>query len=134
MSTATRLYRSDEHARITVLEKSGHVSFATCSLPYYIGGVIEGHEKLLLQTPASLHERFRLDVHVNTEVNAIDREAHALDVTDLTTGASRRIRYDRPVLSPGASPPWNCPSPVSDASCHCAPWRTPTESTTPSPG
>ncbi|WP_291474704.1 FAD-dependent oxidoreductase [Corynebacterium sp.] len=104
MSTATRLRRRDEHARITVLEKSGHVSFANCGLPYYIGGVIEGREKLLLQTPASLHERFRLDVHVNTEVTAIDREAHALDVTDLTTGASRRIRYDRLVLSPGASP------------------------------
>ncbi|AGP31757.1 FAD-dependent oxidoreductase [Corynebacterium terpenotabidum] len=104
MSAATRLRRRDEHARITVLEKSGHVSFANCGLPYYIGGVIEGRENLLLQTPASLHERFNLDVHVNTEVTAIDRAAHELTVTDLTTGQQRTIGYDTLVLSPGAAP------------------------------
>ncbi|WP_297008011.1 FAD-dependent oxidoreductase [uncultured Corynebacterium sp.] len=104
MSTATRLRRRDEHARITVIEKSGHVSFANCGLPYYIGGVIGDRADLLLQTPASLHERFRLDVHVNTEVTAIDRVAHTLDVTDLATGRRRQVSYDRLVLSPGASP------------------------------
>src|SRR5271165_3432186 len=34
MSTATRLRRLDATAGITVLERSGHVSFANCGLPY----------------------------------------------------------------------------------------------------
>ena len=33
MSTAARLRRLDENAHITVLERSGHVSFANCGLP-----------------------------------------------------------------------------------------------------
>ena len=37
MSAATRLRRLDETAEIVVLERSGHVSFANCGLPYYIG-------------------------------------------------------------------------------------------------
>ena len=41
MSAATRLRRLDETASITVLERSGHVSFANCGLPYYLGGVWE---------------------------------------------------------------------------------------------
>jgi len=64
MSAATRLRRLNEKAEIIVIEKSGHVSYANCGLPYYVGGVIENEKDLLLQTPASLHARFRLDVRV----------------------------------------------------------------------
>jgi NADPH-dependent 2,4-dienoyl-CoA reductase/sulfur reductase-like enzyme len=59
MSAATRLRRLDAEAEIIVLEKSGFVSYANCGLPYYVGGVIEEENDLLLQTPASLHARFR---------------------------------------------------------------------------
>ena len=63
MSTATRLRRLDEDtAEIVVLERSGHVSYANCGLPYFVGGVIEDEEDLLLQTPERLFDRFRLDV------------------------------------------------------------------------
>ena len=55
MSAATRMRRLDADAEIVVIEKSGHVSYANCGLPYYVGGVIEEEEALLLQTPASLH-------------------------------------------------------------------------------
>ena len=41
MSAATRMRRLDADAEIVVLEKSGHVSYANCGLPYYVGGVIE---------------------------------------------------------------------------------------------
>ncbi len=73
MSTATRLRRLDADVTITVLERSGHVSFANCGLPYFVGGLIEEEEDLTLQTPESLFDRFRLDVRVNQEVVAIDR-------------------------------------------------------------
>ena len=55
MSVATRLRRLDAEASIVVLERSGHVSYANCGLPYYVGGVIENEEDLLLRTPATLH-------------------------------------------------------------------------------
>jgi NADPH-dependent 2,4-dienoyl-CoA reductase/sulfur reductase-like enzyme len=48
MSAATRLRRLDESAEIIVLEKSGHVSYANCGLPYYVGGVIENEKDLTL--------------------------------------------------------------------------------------
>ena len=73
MSAATRLRRLDEDAHITVIERSGHVSFANCGLPYHVGGVIEDRASLLLQTPASLGRRFGLDVRVGTEAVRIDR-------------------------------------------------------------
>jgi NADPH-dependent 2,4-dienoyl-CoA reductase/sulfur reductase-like enzyme/rhodanese-related sulfurtransferase len=104
MSAATRLRRLDESARITIIERSGHVSFANCGLPYHVGGVIERRDALLLQTPESLGARFRLDVRVGHEARRIDRERREVVVRDLATGLESLIPYDALVLSPGASP------------------------------
>lgn len=104
MSAATRLRRLDEHARIVVVERSGHVSFANCGLPYHVGGVIEERSALLLQTPASLEARFSLDVRVHTEAEAIDTDRQVVRIRDLESDSSEEIRYDALVLSPGARP------------------------------
>lgn len=104
MSTATRMRRLDADAEIVVLEKSGHVSYANCGLPYYVGGVIEEEDALLLQTPESLHARFRLDVRIATEVVAIDKNEKFVLVRNLLTKEESKISYDKLVLSPGASP------------------------------
>lgn len=104
MSAATRLRRLDEKAEIIVLEKSGHVSYANCGLPYYVGGIIEEEKDLLLQTPASLHARFRLDVRVSTEVLAINPGKKLVAIKNLVTGETAELDYDKLILSPGASP------------------------------
>ena len=104
MSAATRLRRLDESAEIVVFERSGYVSFANCGLPYYIGGVIEKRDALLLQTPASLGARFGLDVRVGHEVLSIDRAAKTVRVRELASGTESDEAYDNLILSPGASP------------------------------
>jgi NADPH-dependent 2,4-dienoyl-CoA reductase/sulfur reductase-like enzyme/rhodanese-related sulfurtransferase len=104
MSAATRLRRLDEDAIITVLERSGHVSYANCGLPYYVGSVIDDQEDLLLQTPERLHARFRLDVRVRTEVIGIDRAQHRVEFRSTDGGVVETLDYDKLILSPGASP------------------------------
>ena len=104
MSAATRLRRLDESAEIVVLERSGHVSFANCGLPYYVGGVITDRRSLLLQTPASLKARFGLDVRVTSEVVAIDRAAKTVTIADLAAGSQYTESYDALILAPGAAP------------------------------
>jgi NADPH-dependent 2,4-dienoyl-CoA reductase/sulfur reductase-like enzyme/rhodanese-related sulfurtransferase len=104
MSAATRSRRLDPDASIIVLERSSYVSYANCGLPYFVGGVIAAQSDLLLQTPESLHARFRLDVRVQSEVIGIDRAAKTLTVRDLATGETYDLEYDYLVLSPGAQP------------------------------
>ena len=104
MSTATRLRRLDSDVDIVVLERSGHVSFANCGLPYYVGGLIEAEGDLTLQTPEQLFDRFRLDVRVNAEVIGIDLGRHTVKVRSTVADASSEIRYDQLVLSMGAAP------------------------------
>lgn len=103
MSAATRLRRLREDAEIIVYEKGPYVSFANCGLPYFIGGVIDKKESLLLQTPESLWKRFRLDVRVNTEVTEIDRENKKITAVNKDTGEQQED-YDFIIVSPGANP------------------------------
>ncbi|CAB4886563.1 unannotated protein [freshwater metagenome] len=104
MSAATRMRRLDADSEIIVLEKSGHVSYANCGLPYFVGGVIEEEDALLLQTPASLHARFKLDVRVATEVINVDPLAKTVVIKDWLKNDEYSLTYDKLILSPGASP------------------------------
>lgn len=104
MSAATRLRRLREDADIVIFEQGPHVSYANCGLPYHIGEVIPEEKDLLLQTPQSLHDRFRLDVRVNSRVTEIDRVNKLVLVNNLQTGEQYSESYDQLVLSTGAKP------------------------------
>ena len=101
-SCAARLRRLDESAEIVMLEKGPYISFANCGLPYHVGGVIEERGKLLLQTPESFHARFNVDVRVNSEAVAIDRQSKTITVRK--DGQEYSENYDVLVLSPGSTP------------------------------
>ena len=104
MSTATRLRRLREDAEIIVFEQGPHVSYANCGLPYHIGEVIPAEKDLLLQTPESLGDRFRLDVRVLSRVIGIDRDSKTVSVRNLETGEEYLESFDSLVLSTGAKP------------------------------
>ena len=101
-SAAARLRRLDESAEITMIERTGFVSYANCGLPYYIGGVIPEKKSLTLQTPQSFKSRFNIDVRVSSEVTGIDRENKRVSVKNLADGSEYALDYDKLILSPGA--------------------------------
>lgn len=103
-SCAARLRRMDEQAEIVIFERSAHVSFANCGLPYYVGGIIEERGKLLVATPETFRGLFRVDVRPRHEVRRIDRQRKVIEVVNLETGDASIESYDALLLSPGASP------------------------------
>ncbi|MDB5278265.1 MAG: cdr [Ferruginibacter sp.] len=103
-STAARLRRLDEHASIILFEKGAYISYANCGLPYYIGDVITERNKLFVQTATSFKQRFNIDARVLSEVIAINAEMKFVTVKNLVTGQVYNEKYDKLVLSPGASP------------------------------
>lgn len=103
-SAAARLRRLDENAEIILVEKGEHISFANCGLPYYIGEVIRDKDKLLVQTPEKMRERFRIDVRVNSEVTKINLGNKTVDIHDKIQNRVYTESYDKLILSPGADP------------------------------
>lgn len=79
-TAAARIRRLDEHAEITVFERSGYISYANCGLPYYIGDVITDPEELTLQTPESFFKRFRINMKIHHEVISIHPDRKIVSV------------------------------------------------------
>ena len=104
MSAAARLRRLDETSKIIVLERGGHVSYANCGLPYYIGDSITDRSKLLLQTPDSFKKRFNVEVRIYHEAIAVHPDQKLVRVRDLQSGREYDEPYDNLLLSPGGSP------------------------------
>ena len=103
-SAAARLRRLDEQAEIILFEKGEYISYANCGLPYYIGDVIKSKDKLLVQTPEAMRQRFNIDVRVLQEVVKIDRTSKMVEVKNHQTGTTYSESYDKLILSPGAEP------------------------------
>ncbi|OIQ30325.1 MAG: hypothetical protein BM564_02850 [Bacteroidetes bacterium MedPE-SWsnd-G2] len=74
-SAAAKARRTDENAEILLFEKTSHISYATCGIPYAISGEIKDKEQLLVVKPDLLRDRFKIDLHLNEPVQAIDTTA-----------------------------------------------------------
>ncbi|AGT32389.1 CoA-disulfide reductase [Geobacillus genomosp. 3] len=103
-TAAARLRRLNEEDHIVLFERGEYISFANCGLPYYIGGVIEERNKLLVQTAEGMSKRFRLDIRPLNEVTAIHRDRKTVSVRNVKTGEEYEETYDILILSPGAKP------------------------------
>ncbi|MEG3615386.1 FAD-dependent oxidoreductase [Isoptericola haloaureus] len=100
MSAAARARRLDESAEIVVLDRGEHVSWASCGLPYHVGGEIPEADDLLVQTPDKLRAALNLDVRTRHDVVGLDTAARRLTV--LTDDGTDTVDYDALILSPGA--------------------------------
>lgn len=103
-SAATRARRMDENAQIIMLEQDEHVSFANCGLPYHIGGEIPDRDSLLIASPETFKERFKIDVRTFSRAIAIDRVGRKVHVKSLKTGDEYALSYDKLIIATGASP------------------------------
>ena len=103
-SCAARLRRLDGDREIVMLERGKYISYANCGLPYHVGGVIRNRSSLLLMTPEMMRDRFDVDVRVENEVIAIDREKKIVTVKNLAAGEEYAESYDDLVIATGSSP------------------------------
>ena len=104
IACATRLRRLDEQASIVVFERGKDVSYATCGLPYYVGGVIPERSQLLVARPAWLRHVFTLEIRTEHLVEGIDRSRKTISVRNLAEDKSYEVPYDALVLALGSRP------------------------------
>lgn len=101
-TAAAKARRVDENAQITVVEKSGYISYANCGLPYYLGGVIPKRGDILLHTPESFSNRFNAKVFVNSKATFIDKKMKKVIVE--STDGEFILDYDKLIIAVGGAP------------------------------
>ena len=102
MSAAAKLRRTDRGAEIVVYEKSPHISFGACGLPYYVGGNFDNIDRMLVRTPEKVRET-GIDVKVEHEVLSLDVQNKTIKVKDLQSGEIFSDKYDKLMIATGAA-------------------------------
>jgi len=103
-SAAARLRRLSEEDQIIMFERGPHVSFSNCSIPYFLSGMIDSAEDLVLMNPGKFLKQYNIEARVNQEVIGIDRKNKLISVQNKTTNTMYTESYDKLILSPGAKP------------------------------
>ncbi|GAA0598237.1 CoA-disulfide reductase [Virgibacillus siamensis] len=100
-STVTsQIRRMDGDAEIILFDKGNYIGFSNCGMPYYIGGVVEKRDKLLVSTEKFI-DKFGADVRTSSEVVAINRKDKKITYED--SSGKHEESYDKLIYSPGAS-------------------------------
>ncbi len=103
MSAASKVRREMKDAELVVFEKSPHISYAACGMPYWFNGVVKQESDLLALTLENARTKRGIDVRVGHEVTAIDPAAKTVTVKKLESGESWAESYDKLMIATGAS-------------------------------
>jgi NADPH-dependent 2,4-dienoyl-CoA reductase/sulfur reductase-like enzyme len=103
MSAASKARRVNPDLEIVVYERTGFVSYGECGLPYYVSGLVDDHNKLVVRTPAQFAKR-GIKVHLHYEVTEIVPQNRRLRVTNLGNGESWYENYDKLIIATGGRP------------------------------
>ena len=101
---AARARRGDPSLPITVFERSGHITYGSCGLPYYIGDEIKDIHDLIVYKPEYMKKERNIDVNILHEVTEINIQEKYVDVKDLTTGKTFKQLYSHLMIATGAVP------------------------------
>lgn len=104
MSAAMEIYRHDETAQITTLEKGQHYSYGQCGLPYVIDGTVPKAEDVVHKTAAQFREKYAIDArtgHCVTKIDAVERKVYGYKID---SSENFEVAYDRLLIATGAEP------------------------------
>jgi NADPH-dependent 2,4-dienoyl-CoA reductase/sulfur reductase-like enzyme len=104
MSAASQARRLRSDLEIIAFEKGPHVSYASCGLPYLVGGTIDDTSRLLRRTPEIFKADYGIDVRTLHEVVEIDIKQRQLGIRLLDTGEEALESYDQLVVATGTMP------------------------------
>ncbi|MGL5021610.1 MAG: CoA-disulfide reductase [Mycoplasmatales bacterium] len=101
MSFAAKYKRNNKNHEVVVLEKRDYVSFGSCGLPYFVGGMFDDKERMILRSPKQI-----IDSGIDLKINAtvINVEFDIKTVAYEIDGSLDEISYDKLIIASGASP------------------------------
>lgn len=103
MSAAVRIAKFDKNAQITVLEKSGVVSFGACGIPYYLAGEFADIDAMTAR-PLQDFIDSGIDIHLFHAAVKLDTQKKTVVAHDTQNEQNKEFGYDRLMIATGASP------------------------------
>lgn len=90
-------------AKVTVFERNDNVSFLSCGIALYVGGVVKDPAGLFYSSPQELKE-LGANVQMEHDVTNINVEDQTVTAKNLKTGGVQTVSYDKLVMTTGSWP------------------------------
>lgn len=90
-------------AEVTVFERNDNISFLSCGIALYVGGVVKDPAGLFYSNPEEL-AGLGADVNMEHDVTEIDTKAKTVTAKDLKSGEEKTVAYDKLVMTTGSWP------------------------------
>jgi NADPH-dependent 2,4-dienoyl-CoA reductase/sulfur reductase-like enzyme len=90
-------------AKITVYERNDNISFLSCGIALYVGGVVKDPKGLFYSSPEKLGS-LGVDTRMNHEVLSTDLEGKKIKVRNLKTKEDFEDSFDKLIITTGSWP------------------------------
>lgn len=90
-------------AEITVYEKNDNISFLSCGIALYVGGMVSDAQGLFYSSPEQLAE-LGVTTRMRHEVTQVDTDAKKLHARNLETGEELEDTFDKLIVTTGSWP------------------------------
>ena len=90
-------------AEVTVFERNDNVSFLSCGIALYVGGVVKDPAGLFYSNPEELAS-LGAKVNMEHDVTNIDTDTKKVTAKDLKTNEEKIVDYDKLVVTTGSWP------------------------------
>lgn len=90
-------------AEITVYERNDNISFLSCGIALYVGGMVKDPQGLFYSSPQQLAE-LGVNTKMRHEVVSVDTDAKVLQARNLETGEVFEDRFDKLIVTTGSWP------------------------------
>ena len=90
-------------AQITVYERNDNISFLSCGIALYVGGVVKDPDGLFYSSPQKLDE-LGVETKMKHEIISVDTDKKSLKVRNLVTEEIFDDAYDKLIITTGSWP------------------------------
>ncbi|WP_406945204.1 FAD-dependent oxidoreductase [Halobacillus sp. SY10] len=102
-AAVTNMAKLYPEADITVYERNDNVSFLSCGLALYVGGVVNDPQGLFYSSPEEL-QNLGVTMKMQHDVEHIDTVRRTIEATNLVTGEKIHDTYDKLIMTTGSWP------------------------------
>jgi NADPH-dependent 2,4-dienoyl-CoA reductase/sulfur reductase-like enzyme len=106
MSAASqaRRRRGPDDLQIVAFDRGNFSSYSACGIPYFVSGVVEELESLVVRSPETFRTKQSIQVHLRHEVLELDLDRGVALVNHQESGHQREEGFDDLMLATGAVP------------------------------
>ena len=97
------LKKINPDTEITVFERNDNISFLSCGIALYVGGVVKDPQGLFYCSPEKLKE-LNVDTRMKHDVKNVDIQGKKIRVVNLETGIEFNETFDKLIITSGSWP------------------------------